>query len=734
MRIAHFSGTDAPNYGDQLFPLVFDRRLAGRAEMVPVSAKGGGPLWPGCATSISVAEAFHRASEFDAVVIGGGHIIHARTSTLPFYDDGALGSNLAYPSLWAGAAELAASGGLPLCWNAPGVPSSFATAGAELVRFAVSVSDAIAVRDAASRDLLLDCGVTARVSSVVDTALDVSALWTREQIDSAYEEAFLSRSRSVPSRTVAIHVKSRYLTESLASHARRLDRIAASLQATPILLALGPCHGDAETQRQVAALMRSPALVVDEPSSLIELAACIARSCAYLGSSLHGMITACAFDVPGLLVASESTARFRKFTGFLDHVGAAERRCDSWRDADEQLRSADACCRKRWKPFAETQRQLDAYWQRLVQTLQTPLSAPRRAAKAAALEQIRDRFRTEVAPFGVAAGALLDHARLVAPLLREIDDLRMGIRQIEHVQPRLTVTGVTPVVDVVVCVHDAVADVERCLNALDRTTTVPFNLRIVNDGSSAAATEYLRAFAVTHPRCVLEENLMPVRYTAAANQGLQRSRGDYVVLLNSDTVVPHDWLARLIAEGERRAAIGLLGPLSNAAAWQSVPEVHDESGDWKVNEIPPALSVEAMAGLVAACAPSAAPAVPMLNGFCLVIKRTLLDRIGLFDIDSFPDGYGEEIDYCFRGLDAGFQAVVVDSAYVFHAKSRSYGHARRRELTHRGRGKLVQKFGAERLENARDLMRQNAHLAVTRSRVRSVLEAIAHSATHQQRC
>lgn len=66
--------------------------------------------------------------------------------------------------------------------------------------------------------------------------------------------------------------------------------------------------------------MRRPVLVVDRPRSLCELAACIARSQAYIGSSLHGAITACAFGVKAAIVAREP-GDGGKFSGFLGAFG-----------------------------------------------------------------------------------------------------------------------------------------------------------------------------------------------------------------------------------------------------------------------------------------------------------------------------------------------------------------------------------------------------------------------------
>ena len=66
---------------------------------------------------------------------------------------------------------------------------------------------------------------------------------------------------------------------------------------------------------------------------------------------------------------------------------------------------------------------------------------------------------------------------------------------------------------------------------------------------------------------------------------MRASTGEYVVLLNSDTIVTEGWLDRIVACGEEDDRIGVLGPLSNAASHQSVPELR-EAGKWATNALP----------------------------------------------------------------------------------------------------------------------------------------------------
>jgi GT2 family glycosyltransferase len=251
-------------------------------------------------------------------------------------------------------------------------------------------------------------------------------------------------------------------------------------------------------------------------------------------------------------------------------------------------------------------------------------------------------------------------------------------------------------VDVIVAVHNALDDVRRCLESVVRHMEANHHLIIVNDGSDSMTTEYLKSTAKKHGDCVtLLENETARGYTYAANTGLRESSGDYVVLLNSDTIVPQGWLTHILTCGQGDPKIGILGPLSNSASYQSIPVVRLPSMDWALNEMPRGYTVDKMARLVGQVSERRYPRVPFINGFCYVIKRQVIDAIGLFDEENFGRGYAEENDYSARAAKAGFSLAIVDDAYVYHARSKSYSRDRRRRLTRSSRISLNEKHGAD---------------------------------------
>jgi len=275
-------------------------------------------------------------------------------------------------------------------------------------------------------------------------------------------------------------------------------------------------------------------------------------------------------------------------------------------------------------------------------------------------------------------------------------------------------------VEIIVCVHNALNDVKACLESVIRNTTAPYQLVLVDDGSELETAGFLRDFAAQHG-CQLLRSDQATGYTFAANRGLRVSSADYVVLLNSDTIVSPEWLDRMVMCAESDAKIAMAGPLSNTASWQSVPKIED-NGDWAENPLPEGISIEQMAGLIAADSARLYPRLPFLNGFCLLIKRTTLKNIGEFDEEAFASGYGEENDYCLRIWAAGGTLALADDVYVYHAQSRSYSHERRKMLITRAADALAAKHLQPTIDQLVAVCRYNPVLAGIRARAAVLAE------------
>jgi GT2 family glycosyltransferase/glycosyltransferase involved in cell wall biosynthesis len=282
----------------------------------------------------------------------------------------------------------------------------------------------------------------------------------------------------------------------------------------------------------------------------------------------------------------------------------------------------------------------------------------------------------------------------------------------------LAVSDFSVSIDVVVPVFNALADVKQCLESLQRRKDgYRVNAIIVNDGSDAETSAWLRDFCGKQSEFKLIEHDSNQGYTCAVNTGLRASTARYVITLNSDTIVTRGWLRGLVRCMASAPDVGIVGPLSNAASWQNVPDLYDESGMFAINGLPSGMSADDMASLVLRASVRQYPRTPFVNGFCFMIKRDVIDAIGLMDEDNFPLGYGEENDFCIRAAGAGFALAIADDSYVYHAKSKSFGHERRVELSRQGSESLKRKHTSTKFSQLVQQVKQTAAMDGVRGRI-----------------
>ena len=226
ISIYQFGTFDVANFGDLLFPLLAQKRLAPlNAKIVAVSPIGAPPVWEDCMPSFGIDEIMNNSDRPAGVLIGGGNILKLRPTKLPSYNRGSV-PIFGYPDIWIGASCLA-SEKVPVCWNAPGVPAAFSSEQRPFVRDCIDRSSYVSVRDEQSRTLLLEAYPDAEISVLPDPAWDISNFWTSKQLEETYEKMFINRGEKRPPRSIAVHLNSRYMSSiSNQTVARCLDTIA----------------------------------------------------------------------------------------------------------------------------------------------------------------------------------------------------------------------------------------------------------------------------------------------------------------------------------------------------------------------------------------------------------------------------------------------------------------------------------------------------------------------------
>ena len=227
-------------------------------------------------------------------------------------------------------------------------------------------------------------------------------------------------------------------------------------------------------------------------------------------------------------------------------------------------------------------------------------------------------------------------------------------------------------VDIIVPVYKGLGDTQRCvLSVLSAACRTPWRLIVINDASpEPEVTQWLRDIAAREPRVELLENDVNLGFVGTVNRGMSVSTTDDVLLLNSDAEVANDWLDRIQAAAYSDQRVASVTPFSNNATICSYPRFCQD------NALPAGWDVARLDQLFAKTNPGQVVDVPTGVGFCMYIRRAALDTVGLFDVENFGKGYGEENDFCIRAENAGWRNLHVLDTFVHHSGGVSFGDAK----------------------------------------------------------
>ena len=232
--------------------------------------------------------------------------------------------------------------------------------------------------------------------------------------------------------------------------------------------------------------------------------------------------------------------------------------------------------------------------------------------------------------------------------------------------------GRRPPCDVVVPVYGGAAELELCLRSLAATMPKTSRLVLIDDGSPDPEIA-ARLMAAAGPRVTVLQHATPQGFPAAVNAGLRHlwpSANRDVVILNADTVVSGQWLARLSAVAHSDPAIGSVTPLTNDGTIVCYPAPGPPA------PMPGAEELDALNRLCWEANGVTAVTIPTGVGFCMLMKGACLAEAGLFRDDVFAQGYGEENDWCLRAAHLGWRHVAAPGVFVAHSGGRSFGAAK----------------------------------------------------------
>ncbi|WP_219641116.1 glycosyltransferase [Cohnella sp. CFH 77786] len=219
-----------------------------------------------------------------------------------------------------------------------------------------------------------------------------------------------------------------------------------------------------------------------------------------------------------------------------------------------------------------------------------------------------------------------------------------------------------PKVSVVIPVFNQWSLTEGCLKSLLNSSGQHHVEIIVVDNASTDGTRQALA-TLQHPAVQVVSLTTNRGYAGAVNIGCQLATGEYLVLLNNDTLVPQGWLDRLIRPLREQEEIGIVGPMSNQIGNEQKLDFF-ASGDTQAWN-------EKWLDLFYAVNKGSLRDTDRLAFFCVAMRREVFDRIG--DLDSrFTVGMFEDDDYCERIAREGYRLVIAEDAFVYHHGSATF--------------------------------------------------------------
>ena len=226
-----------------------------------------------------------------------------------------------------------------------------------------------------------------------------------------------------------------------------------------------------------------------------------------------------------------------------------------------------------------------------------------------------------------------------------------------------------PHVAIVILNWNRESDTLECLESLAHISYPSFSVIVVDNGSTDGSPDAIERWGRENLPLTLIRNAENRGFVRGSNQGMRQALSkdaDYVFLLNNDTVVEPDVLANLVRAVERSSDIGMAGPkiykygeerVLDSAGTRTIPWLaqgfllgHGEKDRGQFDS-----STE----------------MPYITGTALLVKRTILEKVGLMDEDYFC--YFDDFDWGMKVREAGYRLLMEPKAVVHHKGSRTAG-------------------------------------------------------------
>jgi len=218
------------------------------------------------------------------------------------------------------------------------------------------------------------------------------------------------------------------------------------------------------------------------------------------------------------------------------------------------------------------------------------------------------------------------------------------------------IRAVFPLISVIVVTHNSREFVRPCLDSIAAETSYPnYEVIVVDNASTDGTREAIEKCAAGNPRVRLQALPGNAGFAAANNAGAQAADGEYLVLLNSDTLVTSGWLGRLLRHLRRDPGVGLVCPVTNFAGNEAMIETSYLSAG----------EMQLFAQELSRANEGRLLEIDVAPLFCAMARRSLWQERGGLD-ERFEIGMFEDDDFSFQVRKRGLRVAAAEDCFVHH--------------------------------------------------------------------
>ena len=216
---------------------------------------------------------------------------------------------------------------------------------------------------------------------------------------------------------------------------------------------------------------------------------------------------------------------------------------------------------------------------------------------------------------------------------------------------------------------------ELCLHSVSKAAEgIDAEIIVVDNNSKDDSCAMVR---VKYPSVILIENKDNRGFSRANNQAVAIAKGEYILFLNPDTVMPEDFFSKTLAYLDAHPKAGALGPKLIDGKGQFAPDAKKSLPSLSVaffkttgiNKLFPKSPYFNKYYAVHIGEDEIAP-VEVLSGCCMMVRKSVLKEIGgAFDEDYFM--YCEDVDLSYRITKAGYENIYYPEVNLIHYKGES---------------------------------------------------------------